>query len=81
MDNSNELEQWLIEDFPSNIDTDIELSDDESQCINIGKWLYEIVLNNYFNYTNIFLLVNSSLNDFTVLNESHKKQSDFCKNF
>lgn len=81
MDNSNELEQWLIEDFPSDIDTDIELSDDESQCINIGKWLYEIVLNNYFNYTNIFLLVNSSLNDFTVLNESHKKQSDFCKNF
>lgn len=39
MDNTHELEQWLLEDFPSDIDTDIEMSDDESQCIDMGKCL------------------------------------------
>lgn len=32
-----EVEQWLIEDFPSDIDTDIEMSDDESLCSNMGQ--------------------------------------------
>ncbi|XP_015376727.1 PREDICTED: piggyBac transposable element-derived protein 2-like [Diuraphis noxia] len=27
--NTHELEQWLLEDFPSDIDTDIEMSDDD----------------------------------------------------
>lgn len=45
MDNTHELEQWLLEDFPSDIDTDIEMSDDESQCIDMGKCLYEILRN------------------------------------
>lgn len=32
-----EVEQWLIEDFPSDIDTDTEMSDDESLCSNMGQ--------------------------------------------
>lgn len=48
MDNTHELEQWLLEDFPSDIDTDIEMSDDESQCIDMGKCLYEILRNYFF---------------------------------
>jgi len=34
-DNTHELEQWLLEDFPSDIDTDIDMSDDDD--VDMGK--------------------------------------------
>jgi len=49
--NTHELEQWLLEDFPSDIDTDIEMSDDD---VDMGKCQYEILRNSFFNFTDIF---------------------------